>query len=588
MPESLFFTATAEDFKKIPGSPVAYWVSDKLRSTFASTVFLKDIGEPRLGMATGNNDIYLRLWHEVAIEKIGFRCTSRKDALLSKCKWFPYNKGGDFRRWYGNNEFVVNWENDGELLRTTLHPSGNRIWAHNFNLEYIFRPCLTFTSTSSSYFGIRYSETGFLFDNKGSSYFTDKHKLNIVLGLLASKATSSILKAINPTIEFQPGNISIIPFNQSVFDVAVDKRVQIIINRYKEDWNFYETSWDFQSLPLLRPEYHSHSLPAAYTGVRAAWQAMTEEMQRLEEENNRVFIEAYGLQDELTPDVPLKEITLTCNPFYRYGVDAEQADAATRTALEDRLRADSVKELLSYAIGCMMGRYSLDAAGLVYAAAGNAGFDADKYTTFPADEDGIVPLGDMPWFDDDAAHRFREFCLAAWGEESLEENLRFVADQLDPKRGETPEATIRRWLSSKFFKDWHCKVYKKRPIYWLFSSGKHKAFECLVYLHRFNSNTLPRMRAAYVTPLQGKIAARLELLEREEAGAGSTSSRNALKKQRELLLKKQDELRHFDDLLRHSADQNIQLDLDDGVKVNYAKLADLLAESKTITGGKEE
>ena len=583
-----FFTATAEDFKKIPGSPVAYWVSDKLRSTFASTVFLKDIGEPRLGMATGNNDIYLRLWHEVAIEKIGFRCTSRKDALLSKCKWFPYNKGGDFRRWYGNNEFVVNWENDGELLRTTLHPSGNRIWAHNFNLEYIFRPCLTFTSTSSSYFGIRYSETGFLFDNKGSSYFTDKHKLNIVLGLLASKATSSILKAINPTIEFQPGNISIIPFNQSVFDVAVDKRVQIIINRYKEDWNFYETSWDFQSLPLLRPEYHSHSLPAAYTGVRAAWQAMTEEMQRLEEENNRVFIEAYGLQDELTPDVPLKEITLTCNPFYRYGVDAEQADAATRTALEDRLRADSVKELLSYAIGCMMGRYSLDAAGLVYAAAGNAGFDADKYTTFPADEDGIVPLGDMPWFDDDAAHRFREFCLAAWGEESLEENLRFVADQLDPKRGETPEATIRRWLSSKFFKDWHCKVYKKRPIYWLFSSGKHKAFECLVYLHRFNSNTLPRMRAAYVTPLQGKIAARLELLEREEAGAGSTSSRNALKKQRELLLKKQDELRHFDDLLRHSADQNIQLDLDDGVKVNYAKLADLLAESKTITGGKEE
>lgn len=588
MPESLFFTATAEDFKKIPGSPVAYWVSDKLRSTFASTVFLKDIGEPRLGMATGNNDIYLRLWHEVAIEKIGFRCTSRKDALLSKCKWFPYNKGGDFRRWYGNNEFVVNWENDGELLRTTLHPSGNRIWAHNFNLEYIFRPCLTFTSTSSSYFGIRYSETGFLFDNKGSSYFTDKHKLNIVLGLLASKATSSILKAINPTIEFQPGNISIIPFNQSVFDVAVDKRVQIIINRYKEDWNFYETSWDFQSLPLLRPEYRSHSLPAAYTGVRAAWQAMTEEMQRLEEENNRVFIEAYGLQDELTPDVPLKEITLTCNPFYRYGVDAEQADAATRTALEDRLRADSVKELLSYAIGCMMGRYSLDAAGLVYAAAGNAGFDADKYTTFPADEDGIVPLGDMPWFDDDAAHRFREFCLAAWGEESLEENLRFVADQLDPKRGETPEATIRRWLSSKFFKDWHCKVYKKRPIYWLFSSGKHKAFECLVYLHRFNSNTLPRMRAAYVTPLQGKIAARLELLEREEAGAGSTSSRSALKKQRELLLKKQDELRHFDDLLRHYADQNIQLDLDDGVKVNYAKLADLLAESKTITGGKEE
>lgn len=409
-----------------------------------------------------------------------------------------------------------------------------------------------------------------------------------VLALLNSPVSHYFLKAINPTLNTTVNDVLSLPFQENIISnkVIYDAERCIIIS--KSDWDAYETSWDFQCLPLLLPEHRSRNLKEAYASVRTQWQVMTDEMQQLEEENNRVFIEAYGLQDELTPDVPLKEITLTCNPFYRYGMDAEQADDATGDALEERLRADSVKELLSYAIGCMMGRYSLDAAGLVYAAAGNVGFDAGKYTTFPADEDGIVPLGDMPWFDDDAAHRFREFCLAVWGEESLEENLRFVADQLDPKRGETPEATIRRWLSGKFFKDWHCKIYKKRPIYWLFSSGKHKAFECLVYLHRFSSNTLPRMRAAYVTPLQGKIAARLELLEREEAGAGSTSSRNALKKQRELLLKKQDELRHFDDLLRHYADQNIQLDLDDGVKVNYAKLADLLAESKTITGGKEE
>lgn len=577
-----FFTATAEDFKKIPGSPVAYWVSDNVRNIFAENPPLGNVAEARQGLATADNNRFLRFWPEVNIASIGFSMSSCSDALRSAKKWFPYNKGGEFRKWYGNQEYVVNWEKDGQEIRNFFDENG-RLRSRPQNTVFYFRESVSWSDVTSAVNAFRFYPKGFIHDIKGQSLFGfNSQEKKHILSFLNLKFIYRLTKILNPSLSFQVGNLNQLPH----LDFCQDSSECIMLE--KSDWDAYETSWDFQSLPLLRPEYRFHSLPAAYTGVRAAWQAMTEEMQRLEEENNRVFIEAYGLQDELTPDVPLKEITLTCNPFYRYGVDAEQADAATRTALEDRLRADSVKELLSYAIGCMMGRYSLDAAGLVYAAAGNADFDAGKYTTFPADEDGIVPLSDMPWFDDDAAHRFREFCLAVWGEESLEENLRFVADQLDPKRGETPEATIRRWLSGKFFKDWHCKVYKKRPIYWLFSSGKHKAFECLVYLHRFSSNTLPRMRAAYVTPLQGKIAARLELLEREEAGAGSTSSRNALKKQRELLLKKQDELRHFDDLLRHYADQNIQLDLDDGVKVNYAKLADLLAESKTITGGKEE
>ena len=577
-----FFTATAEDFKKIPGSPVAYWVSDNVRNIFAENPPLGNVAEARQGLATADNNRFLRFWPEVNIASIGFSMSSCSDALRSAKKWFPYNKGGEFRKWYGNQEYVVNWEKDGQEIRNFFDENG-RLRSRPQNTVFYFRESVSWSDVTSAVNAFRFYPKGFIHDIKGQSLFGfNSQEKKHILSFLNLKFIYRLTKILNPSLSFQVGNLNQLPH----LDFCQDSSECIMLE--KSDWDAYETSWDFQSLPLLRPEYRFHSLPAAYTGVRAAWQAMTEEMQRLEEENNRVFIEAYGLQDELTPDVPLKEITLTCNPFYRYGVDAEQADAATRTALEDRLRADSVKELLSYAIGCMMGRYSLDAAGLVYAAAGNADFDAGKYTTFPADEDGIVPLSDMPWFDDDAAHRFREFCLAVWGEESLEENLRFVAAQLDPKRGETPEATIRRWLSGKFFKDWHCKVYKKRPIYWLFSSGKHKAFECLVYLHRFSSNTLPRMRAAYVTPLQGKIAARLELLEREEAGAGSTSSRNALKKQRELLLKKQDELRHFDDLLRHYADQNIQLDLDDGVKVNYAKLADLLAESKTITGGKEE
>ena len=597
MPESLFFTATAEAFKKIPGSPIAYWCSPAMQYCFYEYDRLENFAVTKQGLSTSDNNKFVRIWYEVSHYGIGFSCKNISDSITSNKKWFPFNKGGSFRRWAGNTDLIVNWGNNGAEIKNSIidkypYLNGNPNFVAK-NQQYYFLAGITWSALSSSSFAARLQKHGFIFADKGQALFPRNSNFLLPLLCLAnSKVYNFFLKAISPTLDFNAGYISKIPCIIKKY-----KDISKLISMAQSDWDAYETSWDFQSLPLLRPEYRSHNLPAAYAGVRAAWQAMTEEMQRLEEENNRVFIEAYGLQDELTPDVPLKEITLTCNPFYRYRKEitrtcnpyrAEQADAATRTALEDRLRADSVKELLSYAIGCMMGRYSLDAAGLVYAAAGNAGFDAGKYTTFPADEDGIVPLGDMPWFDDDAAHRFREFCLAVWGEQSLEENLRFVAAQLDPKRGETPEATIRRWLSGKFFKDWHCKVYQNRPIYWLFSSGKHKAFECLVYLHRFNSNTLPRMRAAYVTPLQGKIAARLELLEREEAGAGSTSSRNALKKQRELLLKKQDELRHFDDLLRHYADQNIQLDLDDGVKVNYAKLADLLAESKTITGGKEE
>lgn len=558
-----FNTATAEDFKKIPGNPVAYWI--KSTNLFLDNTLRKSFISGGRNK-THNNDKYIHFFWEIN---------------KNSNHWIIYNNGGDFRKYAGNEYQVVDWS-DNARNEYSLHGGlcNRKFW----NKEGITWSLITSAKNS---FRIKtwYSQYSSGSPTIFNSNFVCEKK---VLALLNSPVSHYFLKAINPTLNTTVNDVLSLPFQENIISnkVIYDAERCIIIS--KSDWDAYETSWDFQCLPLLLPEHRSRNLKEAYASVRTQWQVMTDEMQQLEEENNRVFIEAYGLQDELTPDVPLKEITLTCNPFYRYGMDAEQADDATGDALEERLRADSVKELLSYAIGCMMGRYSLDAAGLVYAAAGNADFDAGKYTTFPADEDGIVPLGDMPWFDDDAAHRFREFCLAVWGEESLEENLRFVADQLDPKRGETPEATIRRWLSGKFFKDWHCKIYKKRPIYWLFSSGKHKAFECLVYLHRFSSNTLPRMRAAYVTPLQGKIAARLELLEREEAGAGSTSSRNALKKQRELLLKKQDELRHFDDLLRHYADQNIQLDLDDGVKVNYAKLADLLAESKTITGGKEE
>ena len=300
-------------------------------------------------------------------------------------------------------------------------------------------------------------------------------------------------------------------------------------------------------------------------------------MKRLEEENNRLFIDAYGLADELTPDVPIEEITLTVNPAYRYGGEL------TEEELWARFRLDTMKELLSYAIGCMMGRYSLDAPGLVYAHSGNADFNPGRYTTFPADSDGIVPLTDSEWFDDDACHRLIKFIAVAWDKAHLEDNLSFLADNLSPRNNESSRETLRRYLCDGFFKD-HLQTYKKRPIYWLFSSGKQKAFQCLVYLHRYNEGTLSRMRTEYVIPLQGMMASRVRQLEEDIVAATSTAHRKRLEKERASLVKQQSELREFDERLRNYADQRIGLELDDGVKVNYGKFGDLLAEVRTVTG----
>jgi type II restriction/modification system DNA methylase subunit YeeA len=287
-------------------------------------------------------------------------------------------------------------------------------------------------------------------------------------------------------------------------------------------------------------------------------------MKELEEKNNRLFIQAYGLQDELSPDVPNDQITL-------YRPDREE----------------DIKRVGSYAVGCMMGRYSLDKPGLVYTHGGNVGFDPSQYRTFPADADGIVPLMETDWFPDDAANRFFEFIGVAWPKEHLDENLAFVAESLGPTKGEQPRDTIRRYLATGFFKH-HLQMYRRRPIYWLFSSGKQRSFQCLVYLHRYHEGTLSRMRTEYVIPLQGKISARIDQLADDIAAASSTAFRSKCTKERDKLLKQQTELQAFDEKLRHYADLRVSLDLDDGVKVNYGKFGDLLAEVKAVTGGKDE
>ncbi len=583
-----FYSASASDFKKIPGSPIAYWVSKKIMNIFEESEPLSVIAPAKIGMRTGDNDRFLRFWYEVPINQSGFNYENAIDAEKSKKKWFSYNKGGSFRKWYGNNEYVVNWFNDGyEIKKNTLENYPQLSWDNLgwkiSNERYYFLPAITWTATSSSHFGVRKSFKGFIFDVKGSCCFPNRLENEVVLGFLASKQVRYFLKFLNPTIEYQTRDIGNLPFIQKVLEQTnsqkILKCVTKLIEISKSDWDAYETSWDFINLELIQPHNHQATLEVTYAQLSKQLSTLTLEMQRLEEENNRIFIEVYGLQDELTPNVPLTEITLTCNPYYRYSGDKSEEE------LESLLRTDTFKELISYAIGCMMGRYSLDESGLIYAHSGNNGFDASKYKTFQADDDGIVPVMDLDWFPDDAANRFVEFIKVAWPAEHLDENLQFVADSLKSKKAEAPIGTIRQYLSTTFFKD-HLKTYRKRPIYWLFSSGKQKAFECLVYLHRYNETTLSRMRSAYVTPLQGNIRARIEFLKSEKDAATSASDQRKYQKEVDTLKKKQIELSKFDDELRHYADMKISLDLDDGVKVNYGKFGNLLAETKAVTGKK--
>ncbi len=319
----------------------------------------------------------------------------------------------------------------------------------------------------------------------------------------------------------------------------------------------------------------------SYFASRNEWKLNCDELRRLEEENNRTFIEAYGLQQELSPILLSSEITLTRNPHYRYGGDLTDDDR------EDRLRADTMRELTSYAVGCMMGRYSLAEPGLIYAHAGNEGFDPSRYGDFPADDDSIIPVTESEWFDDDAAVRFEVFLRVAWSPDTVMQNLAFVAESLAPSGGDEPQKAIRAYFAKSFYKD-HLKTYKKRPIYWLFSSGKLKAFECLVYLHRYNESTLSRMRMEYVTPLQSRMAARIDQLADDIASAPSSAARTKAQKERDLMARQLEELRAFDEELRHYADQRIALDLDDGVKINYGKFGNLLAEKNIIVGRQSE
>ena len=537
-------------FRKIPGSPIIYWASTSIVDLFENNPPIGSIIDLREGIHTADNEKFLRNWHEVNIKRCIFHAKSYADVDSSNSRWIPYNKGGSFRKWFGNNQLVIAFDkvsrNAMESLKGHVRPSQGLY----------FKPGGTWSALTSGHFGVRYYDEGFLFDSKGQVAVGKEYRY--VVALMNSKLLIQLAKLIMPTLDYKCGDVKKLPYIEADRDRVTANGIQMR-SIAKNDWDCFETSWDFTGLRYCTAT--TQSLVGAWESHQSLCKESIQRMRILERENNELVLRASGVHGEVSPDVPDDQITL---------------------AVADREK-DS-QRLISYAIGCMMGRYSLDEPGLIYAHAGNVGFDATRYKTFPADTDGIIPITDELWFEDDAANRIREFLIAVWSAPTFDENMAWLAESLGTKGNETPDETIRRYLASSFFKD-HLQTYKKRPIYWLFSSGKQGAFQALVYLHRYHQGTLARIRAEYVVPLTGKMQSRIEMLEKDKDAATSTAARNKIAKQIETLKKKHVELLAYDEKLRHYADMRISIDLDDGVKVNYGKFGDLLAEVKAVTGG---
>lgn len=575
------YTIDATDFfTVIPGSPVAYWISNDYYNIFKVSGKLSDKSIIRAGMATGDNDSHIRLWFEIDHKKSYFNATNRDDIWQKPLKkWVPFNKGGEQRKWYGNQDYLINYDKKSYAI---LKQSGNRCPSE----EFYFKECITWSDVTSGDFGARYYPAGSILSSVGNSVYETNTSIWILLCNMISKVAINSMKIINPTLHANPGDVARLPYAE--IDSSKAKNIALrAIGISKNDWDSFEISWGFLRNPLL--SYHENNKPNSLKNSFEFYndysEKITDELIEIETENNTLINNAFGFEN--LPSKQFKEdITLNRNIHFRYP-SYEHYDIKKM-----KYRSETLSDFISYIIGCQMGRYSLDREGLVYAHEGNKGF-ADlvaegAYKTFPADEDGILPLMDTDWFDDDVTARVKEFVSTVWGEEHLQENLNFIAESLclyaiKPKKGESSLDTIRRYLSTQFWKD-HMKMYKKRPIYWLFSSGKEKAFECLVYLHRYNDATLSRMRTEYVVPLLARYQGNIDLVSDQLKSVESGAATTRLKKELDGLSKKFNELRNFDDRLRHYADMRITIDLDDGVKVNYGKFGDLLADVKAITG----
>lgn len=570
-----FAQVSTDNFSKISGSPVAYWVSDSVFSDFRDCISIAEIGEAKAGMTTGDNNKFLRLWNEVQFPKIGLGMNNAEEAQKSKKKWFPYNKGGGFRKWYGLNEYVVLWEDDGFEIKNATD-KGRKIASVRSERLY-FKKSITWATLTTSTISCRASEAGHLFDDKGSSCFVSDNEYGFVLAYINSKVGDYFLNILNPTVSFQSGNIGALPVANHI---KVKEKIEALCNNNislsKSDWDSFETSWDFAEHPLVKwshdlwdctaiaatMDYYYHGeRPEVSCPVELCyllWQGECNDrfakLKANEEELNRIFIDIYGLQDELTPEVEDKDVTV------------RRADLGR-----------DIRSLLSYAVGCILGRYSLDKPGLAYA---GGEWDAGKYSRFQPVADNVAPLCDEEYFgENDLVNRVVDFIKEVFGAASLEENLAFIAKALGNK-GNTSREVIRSYFLKDFFAD-HCKIYQKRPIYWMFDSGKKNGFKALVYLHRWDADTTGRVNNNYLSPLLRTYAQ--QIVQENNVISASSDARTVSLAQKRLdkLKLQQAECEKYEKNIAHLAGLRISLDLDDGVKVNYVK-AQTAADGKNL------
>ena len=559
------YTADQSNFSKIPGCPVAYWMKPSIAELFINDSLLSKYADLRQGLITGDNDRFLRFWSECDARKINTLNDENK-------KWFFYHKGGEYRKWYGNMTLVVNWENNGFEIVNFRDDKGKQR-SRPQNIRYYLQEGFTWTALTASDFNVRYMPEGGIFDAKGSSGFcNEKDNLKYIIGLCNSKVSMEFLSFLAPTMDYSAGAVGKVPTI-----ICEEKKAEISnvvttnIEISKSDWDSFETSWDFKEHPLVEMskglwdatataaamDYYYGCLSKASCPLEICyllWQGQCKErfenLKANEEELNRIFIDIYGLQDELTPEVEDKDVTV------------RKADLGR-----------DIRSFISYAVGCMFGRYSLDVDGLAYA---GGEWDTGKYTSFAADKDNIIPICDDEYFEDDIVGLFVKFVKTVYGADTLNENLKFIADALGGKG--QPKEVIRNYFINDFYAD-HCKIYQKRPIYWLFDSGKKNGFKALIYMHRYQPDTIARIRTDYVHEQQARYRTAIADLETRITNA-STGEKVKLNKQLKTLNDQSTEIHEYEEKIHHLADQMISIDLDDGVKVNYAKFRDVLAKIK--------